>query len=113
MLLTLHDKNYNRVPINMDNPCLGDLLERAIRALPPTRWNESDLQAVCTSAQAAGLEAVSLLSLLSAANVGTILRTAPAVRTALGLNRRQLDRSLRQAGYSVEDRRAILGLPPL
>lgn len=92
---------------------LGDLI---LQGLLPERspvWDPEQVTAAAEAALAVGLDPAATVRLFDQAAVASVLVTAPIVRRTYALSRRTLDRILTSCGYTVTQRRAALGLPPM
>lgn len=95
-----------------DDAPLGELLLRSLGAVPCPAWSRAQIDEACVSGRVVGLGPLDMLRLLDRAKVGSVIVTAPAVRRAYTLTVRRLDAILRECGFSIQQRRAVLGFPP-
>lgn len=93
---------------------VGELLLRMLRstATDSVAWGAGDLSAAAGHLAELGLEAAAAARLLKNGSPNGTYAWAAALRDTYQLDRRELDRALRIAGFTTAERRAALGLPP-
>lgn len=96
-----------------DETPLGDLILQGLLPDRPPVWDPEQVTAATEAALAIGLDPTATIRLFDQAAVASVLVTAPIIRRTYAISRRTLDRILTTCGYTITQRRAALGLPPV